>query len=359
MILWLYCASADAKDAPALEFFATSPNGRVTFQLLSGTEGARVTVWDCTIGRPGPVLMFSPTSRPTLSYAIDLTGGIGGFKTAAAALSALKSDGQRGTLLSFGSGSSLDFRRGSIVTGARIELSNRTGSRYRRQNIDTAGLDQCRVTVMNRKQRKMSRTFAYTRVSSIGQSVRKQIQEIEAAGFHVEPPGIISEIVSGNCAIGQRPGFLRLLDKMERDDVLVVTKLDRLGRNAIEVATTVKELEALGVRVHCLALGRQELTSSAERQTMNVLVAVAEFERDLLVERTRTGLEQAKADGKTLGRPLRLNDKQRAAVRAQLAAGASVSAVARQFGMSRASIIRTRNNELLLATERSRDGAAA
>src|SRR3954451_9131203 len=91
----------------------------------------------------------------------------------------------------------------------------------------------------------------------------------------------------------------RLLDRLEPGDVLVVTKLDRLGRNVMDVGSTVAKLAELGVRVHCLALGGVDLTSSAGKLTMNVLNAVAEFERDLLVERTQAGLSRAKAEGKT------------------------------------------------------------
>ena len=88
--------------------------------------------------------------------------------------------------------------------------------------------------------------------------------------------------------------------------MLVVTKLDRLGRNAIDVRQTVEQLAGRGVRVHCLALGGVDLTAPAAKMTMQVIAAVAEFERDLLVERTQVGLARAKGEGKTLGRPARL-----------------------------------------------------
>jgi putative DNA-invertase from lambdoid prophage Rac len=198
---------------------------------------------------------------------------------------------------------------------------------------------------MNRK-RRMARTFAYLRVSTAGQTTDNQILEIKAAGFAVEPRRIIAETVSGSSAIEQRPGFMKLLDRLERDDVLVVTKLDRLGRNAIDVAGTVRRLEAAGVRVHCLALGGQDLTSAAGKLTMGVLVAVAEFERDLLIERTQAGLDRVKAAGITLGRKHVLNDAQRAGVRAQLAGGASVSAVAKRLKASRMTVMRARDEAL-------------
>ncbi len=86
----------------------------------------------------------------------------------------------------------------------------------------------------------MPRTFAYVRVSTTGQTTENQIQEIEAAGFHVEPRRIVTETVSGSVAIAKRRGFSRLLDRLESGDVLIVTKLDRLGRDAIDVSTTVK-----------------------------------------------------------------------------------------------------------------------
>lgn len=74
--------------------------------------------------------------------------------------------------------------------------------------------------------------------------------------------------------------------------------------NAMDVRQTVEHLAGVGVRVHCLVLGGVDLTSPAGKMTMQVLSAVAEFERDLSVERTRQGLIRAKAEGKQLGRPV-------------------------------------------------------
>jgi putative DNA-invertase from lambdoid prophage Rac len=189
----------------------------------------------------------------------------------------------------------------------------------------------------------MPRTFAYVRVSTAGQTTENQAREIEAAGFKVEPRRVVTETVSGSSVIEQRPGFMRLLDKLETDDVLIVTKLDRLGRNAIDVATTVERLAKAGVRVHCLALGGVDLTSPAGRMTMGVINAVAQFERDLLIERTQSGLQRAKAEGATFGRPATLDASQITAVRTALARGASVSALARQYETSRQTIMRARD----------------
>lgn len=190
----------------------------------------------------------------------------------------------------------------------------------------------------------MPRTFAYVRVSTTGQTTENQIQEIEAAGFHIEPRRIVTETVSGSVAIAQRRGFIRLMDKLEAGDVLIVTKLDRLGRDAIDVSTTVGKLEELGVRVHCLALGGVDLASSAGKMTMNVINAVAQFERDLLIERTQSGLKRAKSEGKILGRPARLNEMRKQDVLEGLANGMSVSALARKFETSRQTIMRVRDD---------------
>src|SRR3954470_18100518 len=95
----------------------------------------------------------------------------------------------------------------------------------------------------------MPRTFAYLRVSTAGQTTDNQLQEIKAAGFKVEPRRVITETVSGNVATSQRRGFTRLLDRLEPANVLVVTKLDCLGRNVMDVGSTVAKLAGLGVRV--------------------------------------------------------------------------------------------------------------
>ena len=189
----------------------------------------------------------------------------------------------------------------------------------------------------------MSRLFAYARVSTIEQTTDNQLGEIRAAGFQVQPRRIVTETISGSIPASERPGFTKLVDRLEDGDILVVTKLDRLGRNAMDVRKTVDQLAELGIKVHCLALGGVDLTSAAGRMTMGVINAVAEFERDLLIERTQAGLERAKAEGKTLGRPPRLTPNQRQAVVAKLAEGASISRLARDYGVSRLTITRARD----------------
>jgi putative DNA-invertase from lambdoid prophage Rac len=189
----------------------------------------------------------------------------------------------------------------------------------------------------------MSRLFAYVRVSTNGQTTDNQIGEIRAAGFEVQVRRVVSETVSGSLAAREREGFRKLLDRMEEGDILVVTKMDRLGRNAMDVRATVELLAGMGVKVHCLALGGVDLTSSTGRMTMSVINAVAEFERDLLIERTHAGLVRAKEQGKVLGRPAKLNAEQKRVVRERLGEGTSISALAREFAVSRLTIQRARD----------------
>lgn len=188
----------------------------------------------------------------------------------------------------------------------------------------------------------MSRTFAYTRVSTADQTTANQVLEIRSAGFAIDERRVVEEQISGSTCASERPGFTKLLDRLEEGDVLIVTKLDRLGRNAMDVRLTVDNLVRCGVRVYCLALGGADLTSSPGRLTMTVLNAVAEFERDLLIERTNAGIARAKAAGVVMGRPRALTVHQQSEVRKKLAAGASVAGLAKEYGASRQTIMRTR-----------------
>ena len=110
----------------------------------------------------------------------------------------------------------------------------------------------------------------------------------------------------------------------------------------MDVRATVEELTTMGVRVHCLALGGADLTSAAGKMTMSVLSAVAEFERDLLLERTASGIARARIAGKALGRPRALTQKQEALVRERLKQGQSIATVARELNTSRQTIMRVR-----------------
>lgn len=186
----------------------------------------------------------------------------------------------------------------------------------------------------------MSRTFVYARVSTADQSPVNQAMEVQSAGFVVADHRVFSETVSGSVAAGERPVFQRLLDRLEDSDVLIVTKLDRLGRSALDVRSTIELLASMGVRVHCLALGGVDLTSPAGKMTMQVVSAVAEFERDLLVERTQAGLVRAKSMGVRLGRPHKTQPDDVASCKAK---GLSQSRVAKELNVSISTVKRLWN----------------
>lgn len=182
----------------------------------------------------------------------------------------------------------------------------------------------------------MSRIFAYARVSTVTQLTENQREQITQAGYSIDKRRYIEETISGSVPALQRPGFVSLMDKLEEGDTLVVTKLDRLGRDAIDVQQTVKLFKARGVRLVVLQLGNLDLTSSSGKLMVGMLAAVADFERDLIIERTQAGLARAKAEGKRLGRPTKTTEKERLAIASALHAGRTVSELAREYKISRA-----------------------
>ena len=189
------------------------------------------------------------------------------------------------------------------------------------------------------------KVFGYGRVSTGQQTTENQRLELEQAGYLIEPEyWFADEGISGKVCAIQRPAFKALKVQIRQGETLVVSKLDRLGRDAIDVLQTIKELGNKGVKVIVHQLGNTDLTSPAGKLLLMMLSAVAEMERDLLVERTQAGLARAKAEGKILGRPSKTTDIQRVEIIKKLQVGESVSAVAREYKVSRASIIGIRDN---------------
>ncbi len=131
-----------------------------------------------------------------------------------------------------------------------------------------------------------------------------------------------------------------MLNKIRDSETFIVAKLDRLGRDAQDVGATIKTLAAMNIKVIVLQLGALDLTSAAGKLMLTMLAAVAEMERDLLIERTQAGLARARAEGKTLGRPSKTTPKQRAEIISNYQHGQSVSALARLYAISRASVLK-------------------
>lgn len=193
-------------------------------------------------------------------------------------------------------------------------------------------------------------TFGYGRVSTGTQTTDNQRLEIEQAGYQIEPDfWFVDEGISGKVSASQRPAFKAMLGQIRKGETLVVSKLDRLGRDAIDVLQTVRQISERGIRVVVLQLGNTDLAAPAGKLLLSMLAAVAEMERDLLVERTQAGLARAKAEGKRLGRPSKTTQDERTEIRRRLATGESVSALARAYRVSRASINEVRKTTLAAA----------
>ena len=186
------------------------------------------------------------------------------------------------------------------------------------------------------------RVFAYARVSTVEQLTENQRQQISMAGYTIRPKFFIEEQISGSVPASQRPGFQRLLERMDEGDTLVVTKLDRIGRDSIDVQQTVERFLGEGIRLIVLQLGNLDLTSSAGSLMVKMLAAVADFERDLIIERTQAGQARARAAGTHMGRPSKTDAAQRTSIRQALAQGATVSSMSAAYKVSRATIISIR-----------------
>lgn len=194
--------------------------------------------------------------------------------------------------------------------------------------------------------------FAYGRVSTKDQTAENQRHEIEAAGYKVNY-WFADEGVSGKVSASQRRQFAKLLDQIRDGETLVVSKLDRLGRDAQDVGATIKALAARKIEIIVLQLGKLDLASAAGKMMLTMLAAVAEMERDLLVERTQSGLARAKAEGKKLGRPPMTTANQQQEIIDLHKQGTSISALSRSYGVSRASIMRIAKPEGSMPTYES------
>lgn len=185
--------------------------------------------------------------------------------------------------------------------------------------------------------------FGYGRVSTHQQTTENQRLELMNAGFKIdywfEDTG-----VSGKTPANRRPQFSLLLQKIRDNETVVVSKLDRLGRDALDVVQTVRKLAERNIRVIVLQLGNVDLTSSAGKMLLMVLSCVSEMERDLLIERTQSGLQRAKSEGKILGRRPKTTPEQRTEILNKLYEGVSVSSLAREYSVSRSNIIHIRKS---------------
>ncbi|HGK7505933.1 MULTISPECIES: recombinase family protein [Enterobacteriaceae] len=189
----------------------------------------------------------------------------------------------------------------------------------------------------------MSRTFAYCRVSTSEQTTENQIMAIRQAGYDVLDNRVVSEVVSGGVQAMKRKAFSDLVNhKLEAGDKLVVLKLDRLGRDNIDVQQTISMLVNKGIDVVSMDLPASNLASAEGKLMLQMFSAFAEFEKSRITERTKEGLERAKKEGKTLGRPAATDTYKR--VQEAKANGLSQAKAAAALGLGIATVKRHWNS---------------
>lgn len=175
--------------------------------------------------------------------------------------------------------------------------------------------------------------LGYARVSTSEQDVRGQHDELEVAGCR----RVWTDVASG--ALATRPQLAALLDYAKSGDTIVVCRLDRLGRSLRHLVATVTELGERGVGVR--SLHEQLATDTAAgRLAFHVFGALAEFERDLIRERTQAGLAAARARGRRGGRPTAMTAERLRAAQRMQDDGETVTTIAEVLGVSRATIYR-------------------
>ncbi|MER6121720.1 recombinase family protein [Streptomyces sp. NPDC001795] len=178
--------------------------------------------------------------------------------------------------------------------------------------------------------------IGYARVSTDDQEAQLQRDALTAVGCS----RVFEDKASGKNM--DRPELTAVLDYMRVGDTLVVWKLDRLGRSLIDLVTIVDGLAKRGIGFKVLdgALSSVDTTSADGRLFFKIIAAVAEFERSLIKDRTRAGLDAAKAQGRTGGRPSVVSEDVLTVARARRASGESVSVIAKALGVSRATLYR-------------------
>lgn len=181
----------------------------------------------------------------------------------------------------------------------------------------------------------MSATIAYVRVSTDDQTTENQRRAIEER--YKVSKWFADDGVSGGIPAAQRPAMADLLNYVREGDTVIVVAIDRLGRDTIDVLSTVEALKAKGVSVVSMREGF-DLSTPAGKLMLTMLAAVAELEKSNIKARQMAGIERARAEGKNLGRKKTISDADVALWRH--VNSASIKATADHFGISTASVKR-------------------
>jgi len=178
--------------------------------------------------------------------------------------------------------------------------------------------------------------FGYARVSTDGQTLEAQVTELRAGGAE----RIFREKISG--AVTDRAQLRRALKTLEKGDVLLVTRLDRLARSTRDLLNTLALIADAGAGFRSLRDAWADTTTAHGRLMLTVLAGLAEFERELIRTRTGEGRERAKARGVRLGRKPKLTPHQRMEALARREAGEPLTDIGRSYAVSHSTISRLR-----------------
>jgi DNA invertase Pin-like site-specific DNA recombinase len=179
--------------------------------------------------------------------------------------------------------------------------------------------------------------LGYARVSTGHQSLDQQVDALTAAG--VDAARVYSDKLSGTSTREQRPGLGALLDYARPGDAIVVVGIDRLGRNAAEVMTTIRELGERKIVLRSLREGI-DTANATGRMVAGVLASLAELELELGKERRTAARDARRARGQSIGRPKALTDDKAALARRMHDSGESATTIAKTLGVSRATAYR-------------------
>jgi DNA invertase Pin-like site-specific DNA recombinase len=179
--------------------------------------------------------------------------------------------------------------------------------------------------------------LGYARVSTTHQSLDQQMDALTAA--RVDAARVYTDKLSGASTRQQRPGLAALLDYAREGDAIVVVGIDRLGRNAAEVMTTIRDLGERGIVLRSLREGI-DTSNASGRMVAGVLASLAELELELGKERRTAARDARRARGQSIGRPKSLDQSKMALAQRMHASGESASTIAATLGVSRATVYR-------------------
>lgn len=200
------------------------------------------------------------------------------------------------------------------------------------------------------------RIFCYARVSTESQTTENQKMELskflkDNFNAEINEKRYFAENISGKVPASERPVFQKLLNKLDEGDMLVVTKIDRLGRSTKDILNTIEYIsKEIKAKLFIIQLGFIDFSSSAGKLVLTIMSAIAEMERDLIVERVKSGMARAKKEGRVAGKPslernlhkkgFSIND-----VMSDLSNGISVKNISKKFGICEMSIYKLKWRE--------------